>query len=66
MNVSGIRITNEAGGLKRAMREGCCGTCKYGSYDKTDGYVCVNDQSEYVADFVEFDHICDEYVEKGL
>lgn len=44
----------------------CCGTCKYGSYDKTDGYVCVNDQSEYVADFVEFDHSCDEYVEGEL
>lgn len=44
----------------------CCGTCKYGSYDKTDGYVCVNDQSEYVADFVEVDHICDEYVEGEL
>lgn len=22
----------------------CCGTCKYGSYDKTDGYVCANDE----------------------
>lgn len=66
MNVSGIRITNEAGGLKRTMCERCCGTCKYGSYDKTDGYVCVNDQSEYVADFVELDHSCDEYVEGEL
>ena len=42
----------------------CCGTCKYGSYDKTDGYVCVNDQSEYVADFVEYDHSCTDWEEK--
>ena len=39
----------------------CCGTCKYGSYDKTNGYVCVNDESDYVTDFVEFNHVCDEW-----
>ena len=22
-------------------RKECCGTCKYGSYDKVNGYVCV-------------------------
>lgn len=43
----------------------CCGTCKYGSYDKTDGYVCVNDNSEYVADFVEYNHGCDSWEEKS-
>ena len=37
----------------------CCGTCEYGSYDKVDGYVCVNNESEYVADFTEYDHTCD-------
>lgn len=42
----------------------CCGTYKYGSYDKTDGYVCVNDESEYVADFVEYSHKCDEWESK--
>ena len=42
----------------------CCGTCKYGNYDKMDGYVCVNADSEYVADFVEYEHCCDEYEEK--
>ena len=35
---------------------GCCGTCKYGHYDKMQGYVCVNDESEYIADFVEYEH----------
>ena len=35
-----------------------CGNCNYGHYDKTQGYVCVNDESEYVADFVEHDFEC--------
>lgn len=26
-----------------------------------NGYVCVNDESDYVADFVEFNHVCDEW-----
>lgn len=42
----------------------CCGTCEYGSYDEMQGYVCVNADSEYVADFVEYEHCCDEYEEK--
>lgn len=42
----------------------CCGTCRYGSYDKEDGYVCVNDESEYVADFVEYNHSCIDWESK--
>ena len=42
----------------------CCGTCQYGSYDKIDGYVCVNSDSEYVADFTEYNHTCDSWEEK--
>lgn len=42
----------------------CCGTCEYGSYDEETGYACVNNNSEYVADFVEYEHCCDEYEEK--
>lgn len=42
-----------------ADRKQCCGTCEYGSYDKVDGYVCVNNESEYVADFTEYDHTYD-------
>ena len=38
-----------------------CGTCQYGSYDKIDGYVCVNSDSEYVADFTEYNHTCDSW-----
>lgn len=44
----------------------CCGTCEYGVYDKTDGYVCVNGDSEYVADFVEYDHSCENWEEKNM
>lgn len=43
----------------------CCGTCEYGSYSPTNGYVCVNIDSEYFADFVEHDHYCEEYTQKG-
>lgn len=39
----------------------CCGTCEYSTYDKTNGYVCSNDRSDYVDDFVEFNHVCDEW-----
>ena len=39
----------------------CCGTCEYSIYDKVDGYVCSNDKSDYVADFVEFDNVCEEW-----
>ena len=44
---------------------GCCGNCKYGHYDKMQGYVCVNDESEYVADFVEYEHWCEEWESKN-
>lgn len=37
----------------------CCGTCEYGSYDSIQGYVCMNKESKYVADFVEYGHTCD-------
>lgn len=42
----------------------CCGTCEYGSYSESDGYICVNDESEYVADYTEYHHTCDEWAKK--
>lgn len=37
-----------------------CRTCKYHHHeDIDDGWVCVNADSEYVADWVEFNHYCD-------
>lgn len=44
--------------------ERCCGNCKYGHYDEMQGYVCVNSDSEYVTDFVEYEHWCEEFEEK--
>jgi hypothetical protein len=44
----------------------CCGTCEYGTYDRIDGYICVNDNSEYVADFVEYNHSCENWKEKNM
>lgn len=42
----------------------CCATCKYGEYDDMQGYVCVNDKSDYIADFVEGSHFCIDYEPK--
>lgn len=41
-----------------------CANCRYGEYDKMQGYVCRNDSSEYVADFVEYNFCCADYEEK--
>lgn len=42
--------------------EKCCGTCKY-HYHKNigDGWECVNDRSEYFADWTEHSDSCDEW-----
>jgi len=40
----------------------CCGTCKYHCFeDIGNGYICVNDKSEYVADYREYEDYCNEY-----
>ena len=41
-----------------------CANCRYGEYDKMQGYVCCNDSSEYVADFVDYNFCCVDYEEK--
>lgn len=46
------------------MKDICCEACRYANYDETQGYVRWNDESVYVADFVEADHCCDEYEPK--
>ena len=42
----------------------CCGTCKYSTYDKVQGYICVNSESEYLADYTEYSHTCDSWEPK--
>lgn len=52
-------MSNKYGG------ENCCGTCRWHEHeDIDDGWVCVNDQSEYCADWTEYDDICDEWEAK--
>lgn len=39
-----------------------CGTCKYHRHESIDnGWVCVNDLSEYLADFAEYEDGCDDW-----
>ena len=39
----------------------CCGTCKHVEYDKEDGYICMNEESEYESDYTEYGFVCEEY-----
>lgn len=42
-----------------------CGTCKYHKYEQeSQGWVCVNSNSEYLADWTEYSDTCDEWEEK--
>lgn len=46
-------------------KEKCCGTCKYHEHeDISNGWVCVNDDSDFVADFTDYDFCCEEYEER--
>ena len=44
----------------------CCGTCKYVIYSKTQGCICANHKSEFVADFVEKEHYCEKFEENEI
>lgn len=46
------------------MSEQNCGNCKHADYDSEQGYICLNDNSEYLSDFVEHDHWCSDYEEE--
>lgn len=40
----------------------CCGNCRYHHHEPIDdGWVCVNDESEYVTDWTDYDFCCDEW-----
>lgn len=39
-----------------------CENCRYYEHEEIDdGYVCVNDDSEYLADWVEPGHCCEDW-----
>lgn len=44
------------------MNKRICGTCRWHSHeDISDGWVCVNDQSDHRADWMGHDDTCDEW-----
>lgn len=52
-------ITSETSQVK------CCHNCKYHQHeDITDGWICVNGDSEYIADWTEFDDTCEDWEER--
>lgn len=43
----------------------CCGTCKYHEHEDIDnGWVCVNPESDYIADWTDYDFCCEDYEER--
>lgn len=42
-----------------------CGNCKYHKYEEIDkGWICTNPDSEYVADWTDYDFGCMDFEEK--
>lgn len=42
-----------------------CGNCKYHQYENaSQGWVCCNADSDYVADWTEYDFCCGEWEER--
>ena len=42
-----------------------CGECKYHTFENIDsGYVCTNPDSEYIADWTEYNDSCENFEEK--
>lgn len=42
--------------------EKCCGTCRWHQHENiTDGWVCVNGDSEYCTDFTDYEHTCPDW-----
>lgn len=45
----------------------CCGTCKWHSFENiSDGWVCVNNDSDYCSDWTEYEDSCEEWGGKGV
>ena len=43
----------------------CCGECRHCEYeDISQGWICVNDQSEYLGDWVDYEMHCAEWEER--
>lgn len=47
------------------MKQEICGTCKWHEHENiSDGWVCVNSDSEYCADYTEYNDTCEEWEER--
>ena len=50
------------GGNRMNEEKECCGTCKWHQHENiTDGWVCVNGDSEYCTDFTDYEHSCPDW-----
>lgn len=43
------------------MTAKCCGTCKWHECEMDDSWICVNNDSEFCADWTPYDHFCEEW-----
>ena len=44
----------------------CCGTCKWHKFENiSDGFVCVNSDSDYCADWTEYGDSCEEWEKRN-
>ena len=44
----------------------CCGTCKWHKFENiSDGFVCVNSDSDYCADWTEYCDSCEEWEKRN-
>lgn len=52
--------------MKKYMETKCCGTCKWHKHERiSDGWVCINNCSEYCADWTDYGHCCEEWEERA-
>jgi hypothetical protein len=42
-------------------KEKCCGTCKYHKHEVDDGWVCVNDSSEFCTYWTDYRDYCEDW-----
>lgn len=38
-----------------------CGNCRFARTDQEDDWICVNDNSDYCSDFIDYLHECPEW-----
>ena len=55
-------MTMILGVSRREKMDECCGTCKWHQHESVDdGWVCVNDRSEYCTDWTDYKDYCEDW-----